>query len=135
LHKFYNFSKPADTFGDVLKNFLTTQISANNFVVMRLIINYWTDQKYYSVLKITQDYHGEWAYVSHNLSKMADYVIPITYTTQTHQHFTGTLNNTLLSFLTFGLHLNFKEDGWILFNIQQTGKCVTNLSYFIMFLT
>lgn len=103
---------------------------------MRQLIDYWTDQKYYSVLKMTQGYHGEWTYVlMHNLSKVVNYIIPVTYTTQTHQHFTGILNTTSLSCLTSGLHLNFKEDGWVLFNIQQTGKCVTNLSHFIMFLT
>ncbi|XP_025263435.1 aminopeptidase N-like isoform X2 [Camponotus floridanus] len=116
-------NKPANTFGKVLENFSVTQLSANNFIVMKLIINYWTDDKYYSVLKMTQGgRHGEWTYVlTHNLSKVVDYIIPVTYTTQKHQHFTGTLDTILLSFLTFGLHLNSKEDGWILFNIQQTG--------------
>jgi len=96
-------------------------------------------QKYYPVLKITREYSSpvERIQVSmHNLNKLANYEIPVTYTTQTYHNFTGTLNNTLLSyFLTFGLHLKFKEDGWILFNIQQTGKYVTNLSHFIMILT
>jgi len=104
------------------------------------INNFWTEQKYYPVLKITQEYScsEEWIQVlMQNLNKLANFEIPVTYTTQTHHHFTGTLNNTLSLhyLLSFGLRLKFKEDGWILFNIQQTGKYVTNLSHFIMFIT
>jgi len=136
LHIFCNFSKPADYFGEVIED-LFTKKSANNLYFIWLITKSWKgilSQKYYPVLKITREYNSplEWIQVStHNLNKLANYDIPITYTTQTHRHFTSTLNNILLRhFLKFGLRL--KENGWILFNIQQTGKYVTNLSHFML---
>jgi len=119
----------------------STQKSANNLNLIWLIIKSWRvilSQKYYPVLKITREYSSsvEWVQVSthnlNNLNKLANYDVPITYTTQ---HFNGTSSKISLNyFLQFGLRLTFKENGWILFNIKQTGKYVTNLSHFIMFI-
>jgi len=116
-------------------------LSTNNWAFIWEIINSLKEilsQKYYPVLKVTRKYNSpvEWIQISHNLNKLMNYNIPITYTTQTHHHFTGTLNNTSLhKLLNVGLYLKFKKDSWILFNIQQIGKYVTNLSHFIMFIT
>jgi len=139
LHKFCNFSKPVDYFAEMENP--STQKSANNLYLILLIIKSWTvilSQKYYPVLKIIREYSSsvERIQVSthnlNNLNKLANYDVPITCTTQTR--IGNSYQISLNDVLRWGIILSFEEDGWILFDIKQTSKYVTNLSHFIMFI-
>jgi len=139
MHNFYNFSKPtSDYLGEVMKNLSSIQIPGNNLFVTRRLVNFRTKQKYCSVLKIVRDYNYSAKRIKGsipNLNKSADDYIPTSYTTQTYHNFINTLNDSLLYYLVFfGITLHFKEDGWIIFNIQQTGKFAINLLHFIVFI-
>jgi len=141
LHKFYNFSEPTfDYFGEVMKNFLSIQMSADNLLLMRQLIKSPTKQKYCPVVKIVRDYNYPMERIKAsiqniNLNKSVDDYIPISYTTQTYHNFIDPLNNIILYPLrSFEFTFHFKDDGWVIFNIQQTGKFAINLLHFIVFI-
>jgi len=126
-----------------MKNLIFTNVPGNIYSAVGDIIRIWTKQKYYPVLKITRDYNYPIELIDavlinvsiHNLNNLKNFYIPVTYTTQTHHNFVADFDSIFLHrFLSSGLRFyKVKEDGWILFNIQQTGMFAINLLHFIIY--
>lgn len=53
------------------------------------------------------------------------YSIPITFTTENESNFEDTTPPFIMNAKTYVLNLtNIDEDDWVIFNIQETGKCL-----------
>lgn len=99
---------------------------------IRQTIDLWTDKTYYPVLNVKRDYQNDNVLISvENLSTQKDdkWQIPVTITTQTKHNFTlpfrdhgQWLKTTLWYSPTCKFFLPYKEHGWVIINLQQTGK-------------
>lgn len=92
-------------------------------------IDSWTNQKYYPTIKIVRDYDHpahEIIVITQNYNASRDnlYSIPLTFTTQKHLDFDDTLCRYwgLNSRESIIIKLDYKENGWVIFNKQQIGK-------------
>jgi len=124
------------------KTNMTSKI-ANNLFTIKQLMNYWINYKYCPVVKVIRDYNDPMLSIKIRIvnfdahfDTLPDYylLVPVTYTTQTYHNFTYTSNMLLDHRYSFRKDFNFKENGWILFNIQQTGKYTTNLLHFTLFI-
>lgn len=96
----------------------------------------WPEQKHYPVIKIIRDYDDPMNSINitiQNFNTSKHYCIPISYTTQEYVDFDDTSADIWLNKIPYYLfELRFKEDGWVIFNIQQTGKYLMIHYYFSM---
>jgi len=104
---------------------------------MKQLMNYWINYKYCPVVEVIRDYDNpissiKMRIVNFDAHTSSNYFLLVTYTTQTYRNFTYTSNIFLNRY--FKTNFNFKENGWILFNLQQTGKYTTNLLHFTLFI-
>lgn len=89
------------------------------------IINPWTKQKHYPTISIKRDYDHPYSMIVliENYNPTHHYCIPLTYTTQTDLDFKDTLPRYWLNKTEPHLiDIKFKENGWVIFNLQQIGK-------------
>lgn len=96
------------------------------------LINLWTDKTDYPVLQVIRNYYNAsnvliWvnnANTQHNQRRQ----IPLTITTQTEHNFTLPFRDHGKWLITtwypknYEFFLPYEEDGWIIVNLQQTGK-------------
>ncbi|XP_029176837.1 aminopeptidase N-like [Nylanderia fulva] len=106
------------------ENFMKAVVpeSRKSEMVLRTM-EYWASEEHCPLVKIIRYYDNPTAKIVisvPNFDILKTYCLPITFTTQTYRNFN---NFSYISLITrnFVLTLPFKEDGWIIFNIQQTG--------------
>ncbi|KAL6427822.1 hypothetical protein ACFW04_008335 [Cataglyphis niger] len=88
------------------------------------IINPWTKQKHYPTIIVKRDYDDPYTKIVliENYNPSYHYCIPLTYTTQTDLDFNDTLPRYWLNKTEPHLiDIKFKENGWVIFNLQQIG--------------
>ncbi|XP_050459315.1 aminopeptidase N-like [Cataglyphis hispanica] len=88
------------------------------------ITNSWTKQKHYPTIIVKRDYDHPYSrmVLIENYHPSHHYCIPLTYTTQTDLDFNNTLPRYWLNQMEPHLiDIKFKENGWIIFNLQQIG--------------
>lgn len=89
----------------------------------------WTMQKGYPVLNVTRPYRDFldtlYIYIENLDIPNENRWIPVTYTTETDLNFNDTAPRIWLHpprNERFIYTMNYREDGWVILNIQQTGK-------------
>jgi len=93
---------------------------------LSLVMDTWTKQQLYPILKVTRDYSSGRVTVSQeniNTVDKSKWWIPLTYTVQTEPNFSNTMPKAWLKPQSHNLTLDqlYQKDEWIIFNLQQTG--------------
>lgn len=122
--KFSQFSSTVpDNLWSVLQTILKNSDYEHKFYHLKEVMNTWTSSVNYPVLMLEQDYYyGIIKITLQNPDSMNQNIwIPLTYTTQIKPNFTNTLPKYWLR-RELSLRQRIDEKGWIIANLQQTGK-------------
>ncbi|XP_029163466.1 uncharacterized protein LOC114934925 [Nylanderia fulva] len=117
------------------ENFMKAVVPESRKSEMALqTMEYWASEEHCPLVKIIRYYDNPTAKIVisvPNFDILKTYCLPITFTTQTYRNFN---NFSYISLITrnFVLTLPFKEDGWIIFNIQQTGHLHSSIFWNII---
>ncbi|XP_018378023.1 PREDICTED: aminopeptidase N-like [Trachymyrmex cornetzi] len=118
-------STPADDLWAVMQTALNESNHKNGLNIKKMM-NFWITQDQYPILKATRNYNDGstviWAEI-HNISKLHEWLIPVTYTTQTELNFNITpfFQEWITSEQSF-IHLpSIDVNDWIIVNLQQLG--------------
>lgn len=101
------------------------KLSKSDLLYMIHIIDAWTKQKHYPTLNITRNYLHASIKIDvliENYNASNRYCIPVTYTVQTSLNFDTLSPYFVNETKSFHLYLGLKQDGWVIFNLQQIGK-------------
>lgn len=145
FYKFCEFSEP--NYGSLQRAILiaiaeqqtnTNQVYKPDILGVVQAMETWPEQKHYPIIKIIRDYNDPMNSINitiQNFNTSKYYCIPISFTTQKYPNFDNTSAQIWLNKIPYySFELSFKEDGWMIFNIQQTGKYLTiNFSIFILY--
>ncbi|XP_072754254.1 glutamyl aminopeptidase-like [Anoplolepis gracilipes] len=132
-HSIIDSSDPSDDFWTVMQ--ITVNESYPEFVKkdvlnLRRIFDDFTSSTNYLVLKIARNYSQNSVNITiknYDILKYNYYRIPVTYTTQNNSNFenrTSPIDNDrliLMSSIIPTQQIFIKDDGWVMFNLQQAG--------------
>ncbi|XP_029156065.1 leucyl-cystinyl aminopeptidase-like isoform X2 [Nylanderia fulva] len=85
-------------------------------------MKYWTLEEHCPLIKVIRSYNESWSkmHISiQNSDILRIYCMPVTFTTQTYPNFTSFTHYPLCKAIDLNYTYSHKEEGWIIFNLQQ----------------